>query len=225
MSVVTSSEPLTVAGPRRHYTGLPEPRSRFSCPAKVLARVRARKFADAPRLAIYSGTVPLFAPVFDALNRSGTRYVVVGGVATILHGYVRGTTDVDVVIDLDGPSARRAIQELEAIGYRPQVPVRATDFADGPTRETWARDRGMIVFSLYSDANPVVVDLFVRSPMDFEGLWTRSEVRDLEGGSVRVASLDDLIRIKRDAARPQDLVDVTELEAIRRDANQGNKPS
>jgi hypothetical protein len=42
-------------------------------------------------------TVPLFAPVFDALNRSGTRYVVVGGVAAILHGYVRGTTDVDVV--------------------------------------------------------------------------------------------------------------------------------
>jgi hypothetical protein len=169
-------------------------------------------------MAIYSGIVPLFAPVFDALNRSGTRYVVVGGVATILHGYVRGTTDVDVVIDLDESSARRAIEELEKIGYRPQAPVRAKDFADKPTRETWARDRGMIVFSLYSEANPVVVDLFVRSPMDFEGLWTRSEVRALEGGPVRVASLDDLIRIKRTAARPQDLVDVTELEAIRRDA-------
>jgi predicted nucleotidyltransferase len=168
--------------------------------------------------------VPLFAPVFDALNRSGTRYVVVGGVATILHGFVRGTTDVDVVIDLDEPSARRAIQELEAIGYRPQVPVQATDFANRPTREMWARDRGMIVFSLYSDVNPVVVDLFVRSPMNFEELWTRSEVRSLEGGEVRVASLDDLIRIKRDAARPQDLVDVTELEAIKRDATPGKPP-
>jgi hypothetical protein len=88
----------------------------------------------------------------------------------------------------------------------------------------WARDRGMIVFSLYSDVNPVVVDLFVRSPMNFEELWTRSEVRSLEGGEVRVASLDDLIRIKRDAARPQDLVDVTELEAIKRDATPGKPP-
>ena len=168
--------------------------------------------------------MPLFAPVFDALNRSGTRYVVVGGVATILHGYVRGTTDVDVVIDLDETSARRAIEELERIGYRPQAPVHAKDFADKPTRETWARERGMIVFSLYSEANPVVVDLFVRSPMDFEGLWTRSEVRALEGGPVRVASLDDLIRIKRTAARPQDLVDVTELEAIQRDVKLGKPP-
>jgi hypothetical protein len=163
-------------------------------------------------------TVPLFAPVFDALNRSGTRYVVVGGVATILHGYVRGTTDVDVVIDLDEASARRAIEELEKIGYQPQAPVHAKDFANQATRETWARDRGMIVFSLYSEKNPVVVDVFARAPIDFEGLWTRSEVRSLEGGSVRVASLDDLIRIKRSAGRPQDLVDVTELEAIRRDA-------
>jgi hypothetical protein len=183
---------------------------------------RAGVLAPAAYGAIYSDIMPLFAPVFDALNRSGTRYVVVGGVATILHGYVRGTTDVDVVLDLDEASARRAIEELEKIGYRPQAPVHATDFADRPTRETWARDRGMIVFSLYSDVNPVVVDLFVRSPMDFEGLWTRSELRALEGGPVRVASLDDLIRLKRTTARPQDLVDVTELEAIRRDAKPGN---
>ena len=191
--VVIPSEPLTVAGPRRHYTGLPEPRSRFSCTGEgtgAASRTQARQQAHgqarwnarlpAPWGHIF-GVVPLFAPVFDALNRSGTRYVVVGGVATILHGYVRGTTDVDVVIDLDETSARRAIEELEKIGYRPQAPVRAKDFADKPTRETWASERGMIVFSLYSEANPVVVDLFVRSPMDFEGLWTRSEVRALEG--------------------------------------------
>jgi hypothetical protein len=223
-----------VAGPRRHDTGLPEPRSRFNCEGEgtgIDPRTQAGPLGAGPVVPPRDlsghifGTVPLFAPVFDALNRSGTRYVIVGGVATILHGYVRGTTDVDVVIDLDETSARRAIQELEGIGYRPQAPVQASDFADRPTRETWARDRGMIVFSLYSEANPVVVDLFVRSPMDFEGLWMRSEVRALEGGSVRVASLDDLINIKRNAARPQDLVDVTELEAIRREAHPGNRPT
>jgi hypothetical protein len=159
----------------------------------------------------------LFAPVFEALTRSGTRYVVVGGVATILHGYVRGTTDVDVVLDLAGTGAARAIEELQRIGYQPQVPVRAADFADAATRESWANDRGMVVFSMFSDANPIVVDLFVRAPMDFEELWGRSELRQLEGGSVRVACLGDLIRLKRAAGRPQDLADVAELEAVNKD--------
>ena len=187
------------------------------------AGIERRYVASLPRGAIYSGIVPLFAPVFDALNRSGTRYVVVGGVATILHGYVRGTTDVDVVIDLDETSARRAIEELEKIGYRPQAPVRAKDFADAPTRETWARERGMIVFSLYSEANPVVVDLFVRSPMDFEGLWTRSEVRALDGGRCGWHRSMTSSASSAPRRRPQDLVDVTELEAIRREAKPGSQ--
>jgi hypothetical protein len=46
----------------------------------------------------------LYLPLFQALNESGARYVVVGGLATVLHGCSRLTADVDLVIDLD-PSA------------------------------------------------------------------------------------------------------------------------
>ncbi len=166
-------------------------------------------------------SVRLFAPVFSALNRSGTRYVVVGGVATIVHGYVRGTTDVDVILDLASPTVGRAIEELERIGYRPRVPVAGSDFADASTRERWAQEKGMVVFSMVSDLNPIVVDLFVRSPLDFDELYARSEIKAAEGGGVRVASLDDLIRLKRDVGRPQDLADVTELEEIRKDRSGG----
>ena len=42
----------------------------------------------------------LFIPIFQLLNEAKVRYVVVGGIATILHGYVRLTADVDLVIDL-----------------------------------------------------------------------------------------------------------------------------
>jgi hypothetical protein len=82
----------------------------------------------------------------------------------------------------------------------------------------------MVVFSMYSDGNPVVVDLFVCAPMDFEGLWQRGEVRDVEGGPVRVGSLDDLIHLERDAGRPQDLADVAELEAIQRPTRGKSRP-
>ena len=40
----------------------------------------------------------LYEPLFHALNASGARYVVVGGVATVLHGYARLTADIDLII-------------------------------------------------------------------------------------------------------------------------------
>ena len=42
----------------------------------------------------------IFAPFFDALNRANLRYVVVGGLATVLHGYTRLTVDSDLMVDL-----------------------------------------------------------------------------------------------------------------------------
>ena len=39
--------------------------------------------------------MPLYEPLVRALNASGTRYVVVGGVATVLHGYARLTADIE----------------------------------------------------------------------------------------------------------------------------------
>jgi hypothetical protein len=42
----------------------------------------------------------LFEPVFLALNNAEVRYVVVGGLATVLHGYARLTADIDLVVDL-----------------------------------------------------------------------------------------------------------------------------
>ena len=51
--------------------------------------------------------------------------------------------------------------------------------------------------------------------MPFDGLWSRSELIALPTGKVRVASLDDLIRMKKIAGRSQDSEDIRALEAIR----------
>ncbi len=91
------------------------------------------------------------------------------------------------------------------------------DFADPSVRETWIRDRGMQVFSMFDPSNPLrVVDRFVDHPIPFEELWSRSDQFDLSQPTVRVASIPDLIRLKRVAGRPQDLADIEQLEAIER---------
>ena len=158
----------------------------------------------------------LFEPIFLALNDAGARYVVVGGLATVLHGYARLTVDVDLVVDLAPDRARTTIDTLVTLGFRARVPVDARDFADPAVRRRWIDEKGMQVFSLVDQDNPMrVIDLFVEAPLDFEALWSRAEIMPLAGTTVRVASLDDLIAMKRQAGRPRDLDDIAQLERIR----------
>jgi len=144
------------------------------------------------------------------------RYVVVGGVAVNLHGHQRFTKDVDLVIELVADRALNALQALEGIGYKPTAPVKLTDFADPDIRAAWIRDKGMVVFQMYSDQTRMSIDIFVRYPLDFDELWDQGTKIDLPGTSLRIASIDHLILMKREAARPQDLLDVEQLEKIKR---------
>lgn len=159
----------------------------------------------------------VFEPLFKAMNDAGVRYVVVGGLAVVLHGHARLTVDVDLVVDLDEEQALRAIDTLVGAGLHPRVPVDPRDFAVRSVREGWIRDRGMQVFSMFDPSNPMrVVDLFVDHPIPFEDLWSRSAEVELRDTTVRVASIPDLIRLKRLAGRPQDRADIEQLEAIQR---------
>ena len=63
----------------------------------------------------------LFEPVFRALNDTGARYVVVGGLATVLHGYARFTADADLVVDLAPTPAKHIIDALTALGFVPRA--------------------------------------------------------------------------------------------------------
>ena len=115
----------------------------------------------------------------------------------------------------DLAEARKAIDALIGLGLRPRAPVDAWGFADPGTRARWAAERGMRVFSLQDPQEPLrIVDLFVENPIDFEELWSRSELVPLSGTTARVASIPDLIRLKQLAGRPEDALDIEALRAI-----------
>lgn len=159
----------------------------------------------------------VFAAVLRALEAAEVRSVVVGGLAVVLHGHTRLTTDLDLVIDLEDAAASRAIEALLAAGLQPRLPVPAELFAQTPVREGWIRDKGMEVFSLWSPRDPLlVVDLFARHPLPFEDLWQDAKMTEVGGIPVRIASLEHLIRLKEEAGRPLDLADVQELRRLQR---------
>jgi hypothetical protein len=172
-----------------------------------------RSLGDA--LGIFSRMLPLES-LFRELNDRGGRYVVVGGLAVVLHGHLRATGDVDLVIDLAPDQVDRTLVALEGAGFQPYVPVPASDFADPAKRAAWVREKGMLVFSLRPPSGVPMVDLFLEHPVPFDQLWARSTQVTLRGVPVRLASIDDLIGLKRMAGRPEDLSDIEALGEIKR---------
>lgn len=157
-----------------------------------------------------------FLPVFEQLNKADIRYVAVGGVATILHGYVRATTDIDLIIDLQVEEAEKAIRALSDAGYKPRVPVDALDFADAAKREDWINTKGMTVFSMFHSTQPgLTIDLFAKHPIPFEELWSRSQIFEVDGTNIRVCSIDDLLKLKQMAGRDKDKDDIEKLLQIK----------
>ncbi|MBI3268254.1 MAG: hypothetical protein HYZ53_04475 [Planctomycetes bacterium] len=156
-------------------------------------------------------------PVFEALNRGQVRYVVVGGVAVVLHGHARLTANLDLIVDLDPLPATAAVEAMLGLGLRARAPVDPRLFADSTVRAGWIREKGMRVFTFWNPLNPMlVVDIFAEHPMPFDGLWSRSLLLPMGGVPIRIASIRDLVELKRQAGRPQDLSDIGALEAIER---------
>lgn len=96
------------------------------------------------------------------------------------------------------------------------MPVSAADLSDPELRERMIREKGMQVLQFYSDQHrETPVDIFVRSPFDFDEEYDRALVRTLPGaGAVRFVALDTLIRMKEAAGRPQDLADLSQLRLL-----------
>ena len=156
--------------------------------------------------------------IFRAFHDAEVRYLVVGGVAVVLHGHPRFTADLDLVVELAASNASAAIAALQTLGYRPRAPVRAEDFAVETIRASWREDKGLTVFSLWSPSYPgTEVDLFVEEPFDFGEAWSRRLDALLDDGTtVHVVGIDDLRALKASVGRPKDVDDIAQLDAISR---------
>lgn len=156
-----------------------------------------------------------FIGLFALLAAARVRFVVVGGLALLLHGLDRLTADVDLVIDLSTESAQAAVRALTEAGYRPLAPVDPTALADPEQRHEWQTVRNMQVFSLWDSTNTrPTVDIMLSPGVPFDGLWAAASVTQIGGHEVRVASIDHLIQMKTAAGRTQDLADIDRLRVL-----------
>lgn len=145
------------------------------------------------------------------LTRYGVEYVVIGGIAAVLWGSPRSTFDLDVCPGTDRGNLEalgKALTELQARlrGIEEDVPFHA-DAASLARVE---------VLTLDTLAGPLDVLMRPDGSASYERLRKGATRVDIGSLSVLVASIDDLVAMKRAAGRPKDEVDVEELEAIKR---------
>ncbi|OGA10944.1 MAG: hypothetical protein A3D95_05430 [Betaproteobacteria bacterium RIFCSPHIGHO2_12_FULL_69_13] len=159
-----------------------------------------------------------YADLFRALAEHEVRYVIVGGVAVNLQGFVRATGDVDIVISLSQDNVARFVAAARALGLQPRMPLaRLDDFAVPEKRQDWVENKRLLAYNLSREGpHPGTLDVLLSEAPKFEEMHQRRNVIEAFGESLGIASIDDLIRMKKHADRDQDLRDIAELQRIKR---------
>ena len=149
------------------------------------------------------------ARVCSALESAGVRYALVGGFAVALHGAVRGTVDVDVILAWDARSLRAAEEALKGIGLVSRLPITADEVFQ--FRDEYIRNRNLIAWNFYNPKD-LTEQLDIVISTDLKG--KRVEKIRTGEGTMRVLARKDLIAMKRASGRPQDLADIAALEEL-----------
>jgi Nucleotidyltransferase of unknown function (DUF6036) len=149
--------------------------------------------------------------ILSCLTAHGVDYVVIGGIAAVLWGSARNTFDLDICPATDGGNLEALGTALVDLGVRLRGIDEDVPFV--PDAATLAR---IEMLTLDTDAGPLDVVTRPGGASAYERLRKDAERVEIGAFSVRVASIDDLIAMKRSAGRPKDELDVEELEAIKR---------
>ncbi len=129
-----------------------------------------------------------------ALNREGARYVLIGGFAVVLHGFVRSTKDIDLLVDASEENIR-AVKRAMAI-----LPDNAAALLS---------DNEVLQYQVVRVADEIVVDLLASAcgVTYSEAAESGIETFKVRGVEIPVASKETLIRMKS-TIRESDALDV-----------------
>lgn len=140
--------------------------------------------------------------VCSLLNKHDAKYLIIGARACWLHGYVRATLDVDILIPEDVDNHKRVITALSELEDHAAAQLTPEDFLDN------------VVVKI---ADEVEVDVSTRAWKVTYDEAKKSGLRQtIDGVGVPYVDLQTLIRSKS-TVREQDRIDIERLRAIQRD--------
>ena len=157
-----------------------------------------------------------YEDLFKALEEDKIEYVVVGGLALVLHGVVRLTADLDLIVALKEDNINKFSKTMTRLGYKPKVPVPTEQLGDVEKRKEWIEEKNMKVFSFFHQKEHFrLIDVFITEPISFKDLNKEKKIVKVKNIHIPICSIKHLIELKKKAGRPQDLSDIKALKKIR----------
>ena len=145
------------------------------------------------------------------LRNYKVNYAIVGGYAVALHGVVRGTVDIDIIIQLNKSSMVNAEKALKELGLESKLPVNAEEVFN--LRKEYIKNKNMLACNFTNPQNPAdSVDILITEDVN------NYKIKNIkiEGQNLKVISIDDLIRLKGKSDRLQDIEDVKALRMVKK---------
>lgn len=158
----------------------------------------------------------LYEEIFREFQKQKVKYIVVGGIAVNLLGSLRNTNDLDIIVKIEDKNIGKIVTILKERGYKVKQPVDPMGIADKATREEWIREKHLKAFNFYKDKSLEEVDIIIDSPVSYEKAVKNREQIKAGNLTIQVVSIDDLITMKKKAARGIDIIDIIELKRIKK---------
>jgi predicted nucleotidyltransferase len=155
-----------------------------------------------------------FGTLLRVLLDEAVEFILVGGVAGVLHGAARATYDVDVVYRRSPDNLDRLVRALTP--YQPYLRGAPPGLPFSFDVETF---RHGLNFTLTTSLGAIDLLGEVTGGGRYEALLAHSQPIPLVGTTCQCVTLDGLIRLKRAAGRPKDLEAIAELEALRAESD------
>lgn len=146
--------------------------------------------------------------MLQTLHEHGVDYVLIGGMAVIVHGSTRLTQDADFAIAFNVENRRKLVEALRPLHPRPMRLALGAAWVwdEACVRPPWSIFR--------TDAGRLDIVLRLPGIESFQALRERAEMYEIAGIPTPVASIADLIKMKSSSDRPKDHDDVHQLRVI-----------
>lgn len=140
------------------------------------------------------------------LNKNKVAYIMVGGFAVNMNGYIRSTKDSDLWLKDDSANRKNFRKAYSESGYGDFASLETMEFIPGWTQ--------------FYIAEGIILDIMTSMKglenKSFDECYSQARIADLEGVQVPFLHINDLLANKKAVARPKDQLDVIELEKIKK---------
>ncbi len=150
-----------------------------------------------------------FDELLRRLGDAGAEFVLIGGLALNAWGVVRGTKDVDIVVDPDPANLKLVAEVAVAAGGHVQRGEALLGSAFSIAAELASGEQ----MAIETDLGRLDIVQGLEGVLPYEQLRSRASEAEVLGVSVAVCSAEDLRAMKRAAGRGQDLIDLENLDA------------